>query len=503
MPPPYSFRENSFTNVPLGRDVDPGLQRLVVRLRQGQAFFLTGAGLSAGPPTGLPTGPGLAKYLREWATVEGLGGRLVGLQDPDDLGEVATVLEAVVGRDAVVSCLLRAVSWRGRHFNLGHLVLALLFAEQLLESSFTANWDSCVLDAGETISGLFLSCPCDIPSLRAARSPKFVHIHGRAEAPGTLVIRNEDLDEPQAMAWSQPQLAAAITTADAAIVGFAAEPAYVVRTIEEMLATMGNSPAAVIDRQDESEFATQSPRLAAALGVGRQGSPYVNGSATECLGEVARGCYGAAVRELLDRAEQRATDLVEAPLNLDPAIVEEVRTLLTSQSLARFLEMLWRAAQLADEAVALQPTLVRTRVDLEAIVAAVMIMGSCADVTSVVGTQDGICLVRAAGDVDLWPVIPETRISVTTAVRRAVAGSRRFTRPGSTAHKLMLICAGTDGAVPPGGHPALLAGGAPGALTQTTRVPDAVATLDEIHRRLCTLGSTLRTPMLADLVPLP
>src|SRR3954447_3608193 len=111
MPPPYHFSEESFAVIPLARDVDPRLQRLVVRLRQGQVFFLTGAGLSAGPPTRLPTGAGVADELTAWAHTEGLGGRLAGLADPRDLGEVAEVLEAAVGRDAVVAYVLAAVPW--------------------------------------------------------------------------------------------------------------------------------------------------------------------------------------------------------------------------------------------------------------------------------------------------------------------------------------------------------------------------------------------------------
>src|SRR4051794_26341669 len=103
---PYSFAEDSFANVPLERDVDPRLQRLVVRLRQRQVFFVTGAGLSAGPPTRLPTGPGVADELRAWARREGLSGRLMGLVDPRDLGEVAATLEDAVGRDAVLKFVL-------------------------------------------------------------------------------------------------------------------------------------------------------------------------------------------------------------------------------------------------------------------------------------------------------------------------------------------------------------------------------------------------------------
>src|SRR4029077_16002872 len=132
---------------------------------------------------------------------------------------------------------------------------------------------------------------------------------------------NADLDAPAAMSWSQPQLAAAIATSDAAIVGFAAEPAYVLRTLEDMLTVIGAPPAAVIDFQPEGEFAARSPRLAAALGVGEPGSPYVEGSAPGGLRAVARGCYAARVRRVLAEAERRADQLTQPPLVLDPSAV--------------------------------------------------------------------------------------------------------------------------------------------------------------------------------------
>jgi hypothetical protein len=503
MPPPYSFTEASFRIAPLDDDVDPRLQRLVVRLRQQQVFFVTGAGLSAGPPTQLPTGRRLAEKLHDWARREGFGMRLNGLTNPGDLGEIAEVLEEAVGRNAVIKQVLQDTPWTRRPFNLGHLVLALLFGEGLLENSFTANWDPCVRHAGDSIAGLRLACPCDIPGLGVASTPRFVHLHGHAESPGTVVIKNTDLDAPTSMKWSQPQIAASITTSDAVVVGFAAEPAYVVRTLEDMLSTMDSSPAAVIDFQPEPDFAASSPQLAAALGIAGLQSPYVQGSATDCLGEVARGCYAAAARDILEEAERRATQLIEAPLILTSSVTAEVHALLLEQPLVAFLELLWRAAQLADDEPALQPTLRRTAAELAAVLAGLMLLGACGDVQAVLPIEEGIRLVRDAGDVDVWPVVPENRVSVTTAVRRAVGASARFTRPGASARPLVLFCAGTDGAVPATGHASLLDSATIGSLTHSTRVPAAVTTLDEVHRRLCTLAAAGPVPLLADLVPLP
>ncbi|MEA2372559.1 MAG: hypothetical protein QOH12_2953 [Solirubrobacteraceae bacterium] len=503
MLPAHSFVENSFAVAVLDHDVDPRLQRLVVRLRQHQVFFLTGAGLSAGSPTDLPTGPRVAEHLRDWAVGEGLGTRLAALAAPLDLGEVAEVLEDAVGRDAVVKYLLKAVPWTRQPFNLGHLVLALLFAEGWLETSFTANWDSCTRCAGESIAGLDLACPCDIPSLRVASSPRYVHLHGQAESPGTLVIKKKDLDEPSAMKWSQPQIAGAIATSEAVVVGFGTEPAYVLRTLEDMLRTMGTSPAAVIDLETENDFVAVSPRLASALGVGSPGSRYVEGRATESLGEVARGCYAAAAREVLVEAERRAKELAAKPLVLRPSVIEQVRSLLMDRPLADLLDWLWRAAQLADDDVALQPTLRKTAADLEAVLAGLMLLGSCTDVTAVAAVHGGVRLTRHGGDVDVWAVVPEKRVSVTTAVRRAVGASARFTRPGGTGRPLVLFCAGTDGAVPGGGHAKLLGSSAAGALTKATRPAAAVTTLDEVHRRLCTLAARTTSPLLSDLLPLP
>jgi hypothetical protein len=501
--PPYSFTENSFATTPLGNTVDIRLQRLVVRIRQRQIFFLTGAGLSAGLPTGLPTGPGVAAKLRDWADAEGLAGHLAALSDPSDLGEVAQALEDAVGQSAVLQEILRAVEWGTQPFNLGHLVLALLFAEEHMTESFTANWDPCVLKASQTIAGAALTCPCDLGGLSVARPPRFVHLHGRADTPASLVITNADLDRPQAMKWSQPQLAASTATADAAVVGFAAEPEYVLVTLRRMLHRTRRKPAAIISLDTEADFAARSADLATALGVGQPGSTYVQGGATDCLGEVARGVYAAGVRERLVEAERRAADLTNTHFALEPSAVAAVKELVLSQPLADFLESMWKAAQLADDNVALQPTLAKAGTNLEAVLASLMILASCSDVTRVSVQHGDVCFDTPTGAVDLWPVIPERAVSATTAVRKAVATGGRFTRPAAMARPLVLLCAGTDGVIPPGGHAALAHGLIPTGLAHTTRSPAASTTLDQIHGRICARGSIAGSPTFRELIPIP
>ena len=140
-----------------------------------------GAGLSAGEPTSLPGGAGVAADLGAWAA--GVGIPMGGVADPQDLGEVAQAVEDATDEPTLSKQLLDLEPWSSRPFNLAHLSIALLYSEGLLTVSFTANWDPQVKRAAETIEGMQLSCPCNVPTLQVSSPPTFTHIHGCVEDP--------------------------------------------------------------------------------------------------------------------------------------------------------------------------------------------------------------------------------------------------------------------------------------------------------------------------------
>jgi hypothetical protein len=491
----YDFIDAAYRSRPLREPVAGALGRLGAKLSQGRVVPISGSGLSAGAPTGLPSGAALGVMLRQWAESKGLGATISALASPDDLGEVAEAVEAALGRDVLLTELLRMVLWRRARFNLGHLAIALMFAEGWITIGFTTNWDLLVLDAADTLDAADLPCPCNIPTLQVSTPPMHVHLHGSVDAPDTLVATTTDLSRPGALDWSEPQLRGVLTMGEPMLVGFAVEPDYIVSTLEELLNVMGAPPAAVISLDSQADFIAKSPRLASATNLTATSGPYVSGSATESLGDVVRSTYAEKLGLVLREAERRALQAVATPAALSPAGVGLVGDVLLGSSLADFLALLWRGAVLAtDDVSALQPTLVGTEDDLADALAVLMILCSSGDVSGIEVQGEALRISYAAGLLDVWVVVPPQRSQITRIVRAAYLASSHFTRPGDDAIPLLLLCARTFGRPPPGGPVTLLSPGTAlatsGRLTMPQRQPVDVLTLDDVDERCRSFAGT-------------
>ena len=498
----YNFTDASYESRPLSAPIAPELGRLAAKLSQGRVVPISGSGLSAGTPSGLPSGVALGVKLKQWAESMGLGAAMTALARPDDLGDVAEIVETALGRDVLLTEILGMVPWRRTRFNLAHLAIALMFAEGWITVGFTANWDLLVLSAADTVEASDLPCPCDVPTLQASRLPMHVHVHGRVDAPDTLVATTSDLSRPQALDWTEPQLRGALTMGEPMLVGFGVEPAYIIETLEEMLRVVGVSPAAVISLDPQADFVAKSPRLAAATQITANDGPYIAGGATEILGDVVRHRYAQKLGGVITEAERRAAQAVVPPAALTPAGVSLASEVLRGGSLGDLLGLLWRTAVLAtNDLSARQPTLNATESELADSLAVLMILCSCADVTAIHVQGEAIQLSYAAGALDVWFVVPPERGQITGAVTASVLASSHFTRPGDELIPLLLICARTFGRPPPGGPVTLLSRGAsPGRLTTQQREPIDVLTLDEVDERCRELSGAAPLPALGDIV---
>jgi hypothetical protein len=416
---------------------------------------------------------------------------VAGLSDPSDLGEVAEMVEDRFGRPMLISQLVDAADWLGTHFNLVHLAIALMYAEGLLRVGFTANWDRLAQRAAWTIAGLDLSCPCDKPTLAVATPPLFVHMHGDAEHPASLVATNRHLAAPGAIEWTEPQLAAAAIVHELVLIGFAAEPKYVLETIESALAATAGTLVAVLSLSSRADFVAASPELARVTGVDADPDLYVEGPATERLGEALRVCYAHLLRGLLDEGERQARELAP-PLAVTAHGVSLVRDALLGGTLADLLGLLWRAAQLPADSSAeqRQPTVATSGAPVAQALATVFLLSSCSDVTGLDARREGLRVSLHNGRfADLWIVVPGRPIGTTGAVRQASLTSGRFAYPGDDATPLILVCARTLG-LPSTTAPAFLAGSpASGTIASPLRIPADAITLEELDRRRSSAGA--------------
>jgi hypothetical protein len=420
-----------------------------------------------------------------------MAAEVAALNDPNDLGEVAEMVEDRFGRAMLINQLVDAADWDGRHFNLVHLAIALLYAEGILQVGFTANWDRLAQRAARTIAGLDLSCPCDKQTLAVAKPPLFVHLHGAAEHPGSLVATNRHLMQPEAIEWTQPQLAAATLVHELVLIGFAAEPAYVLTTIESALAATAGTLVAVLSLSCYSDFVATSPDLARVTGVDADPDLYVEGTATERVGDALRVCYAHFLRDLLDEGERQARE-VALPLGVTSQGVDRVRDALLGGTLADLLGLLWRAAQLPADLTAeeRQPTFATSGVAIAQALATIFLLSSCRDVTGLEARREGLRIsLQSGGFADLWIVVPGTAVGTPGAIRRASLNSGRFAYPGDDAIPLILVCARTLG-LPSTTAPAFLAGSpVGGTIVSPLRIPTDAITLEELDRRRPTAGA--------------
>jgi hypothetical protein len=497
-----AFRDSSYEVTPLREAIAADLGRLAAKLEQGRVVPISGSGLSAGPPSSLPSGVTLGVEFRRWAEGKGLASQIALLPRPDDLGDLAQVVEHELGRDVLLSQLLSMIPWQRAPFNLGHLAIALMLAEGWITVGFTANWDLLVLAAAGSLEAISLPCPASVPTLHTASPPMHVHVHGRADAPDTLVATTGDLASPAALGWSDPQLRGALTMGEPLLVGFAVEPEYVVRTLETMLGVMGVPAAAVISLDTQADFVAKSPDLAAAVGLTATTGPYVSGSATDCLGEVVRHRYAEQIKSLLVKAEHRAQQAA-GPLVATKPGVDRVVEVLLGGSLAHAQALLWHAAVLSsNDVTARQPILSDVGDHLADALAVLMLVCCLSDVTGLETSGEAMRISHSAGVLDVWLAMPSDGTQITEVVAAMTYGSSHFTRPGDDIVPLLLICARTFGRPPPGGPAGLkprMSPGPSGRIAAPQRYPGDVLTLGEINDRIAALtgGSP---PALTDIV---
>jgi hypothetical protein len=499
----FAFPEQEFKERLLGDPLRSGVPPLLAKLRQGRIVPMTGAGLSAGAPTSMPLARAVASELCDWARTLGLDDEVGALSDPTDLGEVTAMVEVAVGRQVLIAELINRVPWTGRPFNVGHLAIALMFGEQLVSTAFTLNWESGVAKAADDIEGLQLSCPSDLATMGTATPPHHIHIHGDPAHPAALVITNEDLRAPHAMAWTQPQLQAALTTGEPMLVGFAVEPEYVIETLENVFAMTQQPAAAVVDIVNLTTFRARSPRLSAATGINRPHPAYIQGYAGEVLAETMRGFYAGRAREMVGRAAER----VEGVSGASPsdAAVDAVLGALLGMTLENFLALLWLSSYLSsDDGDAQMPVLARISEHFESALACLIVLADAANFTALEnrGPSFRLRFSGSGGEADLWIVVPTDPTPIRDVLLRIPDRSVSLMRPGDDIIPLVAICARTDGRIPPAGHPALVAPSAPGTLASPTRSAAAAMDLDEIVHRRDTLG-TGTVPHVEDLLRLP
>ncbi len=498
-----SFREKSFRETRIGADPAPETRFALSSLLSRRAFFVTGAGSSAGAPTGLPTGPQLAEQLVAWARDSGFGTEMDALADPTDLGDVCESLKQRPGRLQLLDEIEQSVPWKDSEPNLCHIAIAILYAEEVVSVSFTANWDPKLSDAFERVANR--------REPRVARNattmgmvgnnPYLVHLHGVWSDPDSLVMTNPELAEPHVVKWTDPNLRSALTSQDPIFVGFAAEPKYVLKSLQDMHQVMERPPASVIGREDVQAFCTASPALSRAMRLDEDHGRYIRGEACEILGELLRGFYRKRIEELIEAAFLKVSAADGLRASFKATGRERLEEALDDLSLEGILSLLWSStARASADAACKQRTVADATAGLEEILACVMVLAGIEGVSALTASPFGFQLqTQDSGSIELWPVIPEGPLSPSDARTYASRHSDRFAGPAGVDVPLVLVCGGTVGAIPKGGKVSLVGTGSPAKLRSGRRSPRDTIDLTLLDERFAELDGT---PRIAEVITL-
>ena len=380
------------------------------------------------------------------------------------------------------------MDWQDSKYNLCHLVIALLYGEEILSVSFTANWDPKVGDAFEAVDSRKKPRVVWNKGMMSVvgNDPHLVHLHGHWSDPDSLVMGNSELHLPKVLKWTEPSLKNALSTHDPIFVGFGAEPEYVIRSLEEMRLEMQHPPTSVIGLDDVENFSAKSAALSKALGLDLDKACYIQGDACEVMGELLRCFYRKHVCSVIDDAvvRIRATGTLSRIFQGDSEV--QSRAAIDEMPMEAFLGLLWSStARASENGSCPQRTIASCASELAETFAVVMSLCSCADAVDLRVSRDGFRIARNDGAiVDLCPAMPNSHINPFEAQARAHRNSDRLSGPADAELPMVLVCAGTVGTLPPKvAKVSLVGGGDAKSVSASKRAPVDVISFDELDRR--------------------
>lgn len=222
-------------------------------------MIYAGAGISVSPPTGLPTGAGLARALH--AQLKDAFPDLADVNVDDLLGVADAVAKMPGGEDALRQTSAVSANFRTARPGYAHRVLAHLMLEGAIDV-LTTNWDSCIeRSAGEE----------DLPTitnehdLAEVTPPWLLKVHGCASRPASLLATTHQLANPPR--WVHEQTHALLGSAVVVFIGIGDVAPYVKQRILEAIHEVGSienirvvSPS-IVTGWDTNQWKSVAPTL--------------------------------------------------------------------------------------------------------------------------------------------------------------------------------------------------------------------------------------------------
>ena len=200
--------------------------------RDHRLVIYAGAGLSRAEPTGLPSGPEVARR-----TYDRLARLLPEIPacDQRDLTSVADAVASLAGGlTALRETVVDVVEFTTAAPNYGHQALALLLLEGLVKV-LTTNWDDCIERGGQPERVRVTMTAVERAQMGDGALLK---IHGCATRPDTLLITTAEVDEPED--WITHEVGARLADSHVVFVGTGDVAAYVRDRLSETVAAVGD-----------------------------------------------------------------------------------------------------------------------------------------------------------------------------------------------------------------------------------------------------------------------
>lgn len=245
---------------PIGNGQPPYAVTLAHIARGGRLAVYTGAGLSRGEPTCIPSGAEVATRCHARLS-ELLGADSLMGSDPTNLTSVADAVAAMEDGHALIRrAAVGVAAFTTANPNFGHEVLALLLLEGVV-SVCTTNWDDCIERAGGVERVLAVITDQDRQEIH---TPALLKVHGCATRPDTVLVTSEDLANPPA--WVRDEVSARVADSHVVFVGIGDVADYVRSRVEEAAGSVGTGAVYVVsptvgENWAESQWAQVLPDL--------------------------------------------------------------------------------------------------------------------------------------------------------------------------------------------------------------------------------------------------
>lgn len=247
---------------PMGDGQPPYAVTLADIAQDGRLAVYTGAGLSRGEPTGIPSGAEVATRCHARLS-ELLGADALTGADPTNLTSVADVVAAMEDGHALIRrTAVGVAAFTTANHNFGHEVLALLLLEGLV-SVCTTNWDDCIERAGGVERVLAVITDQERQEIH---SPALLKVHGCATRPDTVLVTSDDLANPPS--WVRDEVSGRVADSHVVFVGIGDVADYVRTRVEEAAGSVGAGAVYVVspavgENWAESQWAQVLPDLPA------------------------------------------------------------------------------------------------------------------------------------------------------------------------------------------------------------------------------------------------